>query len=251
MNISTVVQRLKSIRIRRIKKGYCPCCERKTLFVAIGYWLRDDYRCIRCRSILRQRALMKVLKERVPDYNKVNIHESSPSGVLFNKFKGNENYTFSYYWKDRPLGTVVEETGACNQNLENMTFEDEKFDVFITQDVLEHIYNPVAAFCEIGRVLKQGGIHIFTVPLYPFIKTRPRIKIEAGGEIKEIIPAIYHGDPINSKGCLVTWDWGGDIAEYIYQASGMRTEIIEFPNNKENFRNGLEGDFLYVCVSSK
>lgn len=251
MNIALVIQKITRIRITKIKWGYCPCCERRTLFIAIGYWLRDDYRCIWCRSIPRQRALMRVLKERVPDYKSIDIHECSPSGVLFKKFKRNvAKYTFSYYWKDKPLGTMVEEVGAYNENLEKMSFQDKKFDVFITQDVLEHIYNPAGALREINRVLKPGGLHVFTVPIYPFMKTRPRIKIE-GEKIKKIMPPIYHGDPINANGCLVTWDWGGDIVDYIRRVSGMETEIIEFPNNRLNFKNGIEGDFLWVCVSKR
>ena len=33
--------------------------------------------------------------------------------------------------------------------------------------------------------------------------------------------------------------------------SGMESRIFEFPNSKENFENGLEGDFLQVVVSKK
>ena len=250
MNILDIQKKIRKIRITRVRMGWCPCCERRTLFIAIGYWLRDDYKCIWCHSIPRQRAFMKVLNERIPNYKNMEMHECSPSGVLFKKFKYNDKYTFSYYWKDKTLGIKEKETGAYNQNLENMLFPDESFDVFITQDVMEHINNPRAAFKEIERVLKHGGVHIFTVPLYPFIKTRPRIEVD-GDKIKKILPALYHGDPVNRDGCLVTWDWGNDITEFIKAVSDMETEIIEFPNNKDNFWNGLEGDFLWVCVSKK
>lgn len=68
------------------------------------------------------------------------------------------NYSSSQYLSNAP-------TGGENQNLENLLFEDEKFDLIITQDVMEHIFHPEAAFKEIARVLKSGGAHIFTVPL--------------------------------------------------------------------------------------
>ena len=44
-----------------------------------------------------------------------------------------------------------------------MTFQNESFDLFITQDVFEHVMEPNKAFKEIERVLKPGGAHVFTV----------------------------------------------------------------------------------------
>lgn len=35
------------------------------------------------------------------------------------------------------------------------------------------------------------------------------------------------------------------------ELTGMESMIVEFPNSKENFENGLEGDFLQVVVSKK
>ena len=61
---------------------------------------------------------------------------------------------------------------VTNQNLENLTFEDEVFDIFITQYVFEHINEPSRFLIEIDRVLKSERIHIFTLPLSLFLKTR-------------------------------------------------------------------------------
>jgi len=49
--------------------------------------------------------------------------------------------------------------------LECQTFPDARFDLVITQDVLEHLFDPKAAFREIARTLRPGGAQIFTVPL--------------------------------------------------------------------------------------
>lgn len=231
----------------KLTLGSCPCCKRRTIFVATNYWFRDYYRCLWCWSIPRQRALMNVLKEKRPEYRKLKIHECSPGRATRRQLtKECEDYTFSFFYDSNSLGKVME-NGASNQNLEDMTFEDNTFDIFITQDVMEHINNPQKAFSEIARVLKPGGLHIFTTPLYHFQKSRPRIEIQEG-EIINVLPAIYHGDPINADGCLVTYDWGYDIAEFIEQASGMKSEIIEFPKSKFTYRHGLDADFLEVIV---
>src|SRR3954470_15350172 len=42
--------------------GHCPVCSRTVVFVAVTDWLRDGYRCSRCDSIPRQRALIDVLE---------------------------------------------------------------------------------------------------------------------------------------------------------------------------------------------
>lgn len=39
------------------------------------------------------------------------------------------------------------------------------FDLVVSQDVMEHIYNPQKSFLEIARTLKKGGAYIFTVPI--------------------------------------------------------------------------------------
>jgi SAM-dependent methyltransferase len=43
---------------------------------------------------------------------------------------------------------------------ENLPFENESFDVVIMDAVLEHIPNVSAAFKEVGRILKPGGVFI-------------------------------------------------------------------------------------------
>jgi len=48
--------------------------------------------------------------------------------------------------------------------VEEMSFEDNFFDVVVSAWVLEHLSNPEKAFSEIYRVLKPGGVVIFLTP---------------------------------------------------------------------------------------
>jgi len=235
--------------------GYCPCCHRETVFVSHSTWLRDNYQCIFCHSIPRQRAIMHILDTVVPGWQKKKVHESSPSnGFIKEQCK---DYSCSYFFEDKKPGEVLYETPmgsdvSCqNENLEALSFDDETFDIFVTQDVFEHINRPLNAFQEIKRILKTGGVHVFTVPLCPFQKTQSRIKIGDDGAVIPVLPAIYHGNPISEKGSLVTYDWGSDIAEIIEDCSGMKTTVYQFPQTAENFYYGLEADFLEVLVSVK
>ena len=239
-------------KIDRLRFGFCPCCEKVSLFIARGSWLRDEYRCLRCKSIPRQRAIVTVLNRFCKNWKSLNIHESSPCGPTFELMKKVcPNYSYSFFYPNKELGESIYGTGkATNQNLQQLKFPDNFFDLFITQDVFEHINEPEMAMKEIYRCLKPGGKHVFTVPIYPFLETRPRIKLE-NGKVIPIMEEVYHGNPIDEKGSLVTFDWGGDIGRVIDSKIGFKTEIIEFHHSEENHRMGLEADFLQVVVSTK
>src|SRR6266496_3713115 len=65
--------------------GYCSICEHPVYFEIEGPWLRDQYRCVNCKSIPRWRALMSVVAELYPKWRELKIHESSPGGPLSDK----------------------------------------------------------------------------------------------------------------------------------------------------------------------
>jgi ubiquinone/menaquinone biosynthesis C-methylase UbiE len=49
-------------------------------------------------------------------------------------------------------------------DLTNLTFDDSRFELIICSDVLEYIEKDDAAFAELARVLKRGGILLMTIP---------------------------------------------------------------------------------------
>ncbi|WP_028403414.1 class I SAM-dependent methyltransferase [Ectobacillus panaciterrae] len=226
--------------------GYCVICEKETTFIEYGEWLRDCYLCKTCGSIPRQRALINVLNIFFQNWKGKIIHESSPAGATTQLFSRTcKNYTASQYFNNIPLGQDFQ--GTRCENLECMTFSDDSFDIFITQDVFEHVMNPEKAFKEIKRVLKSGGVHIFTVPWYhssPATVQRARVD---GDSIEYLKEPIYHGNPIDPEGSLVTFDWGMDLIEFIYKHTNMCT-IVYLQKEKAL---GLEAEFLHVFISRK
>jgi len=231
----------------KINPGYCPICEQQTYFVQFSEWLRDYYKCNNCDSIPRQRALVNALNLFIPEWKNITIHESSPCGQASEHIKRYcHQYTQSYFFPDIPLGAY--KNGNRCENLERMTFPDNSFDLFITQDVMEHVNNPEKAFKEISRVLKPDGIYLFTVPIYQNIDhSYPRISLSDGGQVFLIKDPVFHGNPIDKDGSLVTYDYGRDLSDQIFRWSGMFTTI--FVCRDKNL--GIDGEFLEVCISKK
>ena len=236
---------LQCLLTGRFNHGVCPVCERQTLFMKKGEWLRDQYVCIFCNSLPRQRAITIVIEMMFPDYRNMKMFESSPCGPASRKLmKKCKHYLSGFYFEDIPAGEY--KSGNRCENLEELTFDDNTFDLVITQDVLEHVLNPGKAFKEICRVLKPGGAHVFTVPYYFWQKTLIRAKKNPTG-IEYLAPKVYHGNPIDENGSLVVTEWGEDFLEYVYEHSGMVTTAY----NLRSRNMGLEAEFLEVFVSRK
>ncbi len=88
---------------------------------------------------------------------------------------------------------------------------------------------------------------MFTVPWYHTLpKTLQRARINKEG-IEYIEEPIYHGNPIDENGSLVTFDWGQDMIEYIYTHANMYT-IVYLQKDRSL---GLDAEFLHVFISKK
>jgi SAM-dependent methyltransferase len=229
-----------------VRQGHCPICERETVFVQAGPWVRDTLRCIRCRSIPRWRAIVHVMELEFPGWQSLSMHESSPGGAASAKFaRGCAHYVGSHYFPGVAPGSM--ERGMRCENLEQQTFADASFDLVVTQDVFEHVLHPEQGFQEIARTLKPGGAHVFTVPWYYWKKATVVRAVEENGVIRHLLPPEYHGNPIDASGALVVTDWGIDFVDIVERCSGLKTTVHQLWDP----RIGVEGDFREVFVSRK
>jgi len=229
-----------------MNRGYCTICDRDVWFHEMGPWLRDQYVCLGCGSIPRNRALIKVLTDQFPGWRELQIHESSPGGPSSDKIRREcKGYIASQFFPDLPRGQSKD--GQRSEDLETLTFADESLDLVITQDVFEHVLQPAKAFAEIARTLKPGGAHVYTVPLWRGRKTVVRAKPDGAEGIMHLMKPDYHGNPIDPSGSLVITEWGDELCDFVFRASGMTTTIFNFYDP----RLGLKGEFLDVFISRK
>lgn len=230
--------------------GWCPICERPRTFRSKYDWLRDHFLCDGCGSIPRERALMHVLQTWYPGWRKLRVHESSPGnrGTSVKLAREVEDYTATQFDPSLPLGDERQGRPWRNENLEKQTFPDESFDLIISQDVMEHVFDPHAAFREIARTLRPGGAHIFTTPLVKGTEpSERRASMNADGTIEHHAEPEYHGNPISDEGSLVTMHWGYDIADAVREASGLNTEIVKL----DALHMGIRAELIEVMVTRK
>jgi GT2 family glycosyltransferase len=231
-------------------EGYCPICEKRTSFAATNDWLRDHYLCSECESLPRERALMCVIQKYAPDWRSLRIHESSPEdrGASRKLRQECNHYIATQFDPDFGFGKVHPSGVYQSEDLERQTFADESFDIVVTQDVMEHVFDADAVFREIFRTLAPGGVHIFTTPLVnKHSPTACRAKRMPNGHIEFLAPAEYHGNPMSREGSLVTWHWGFDIVNVVARAGAGIASVI----NVTNQTMGIEGEYLEVIVQRK
>lgn len=218
-------------------EGFCPICQAAATFSATSEanipasaqagWFRGALRCSGCNSPPRERAIAHFLQAIRPNWRELSIHESSPGGWAFSAKLRREcpGYVASQYDRSFPFGRTDATGRWRNEDLEAQTFVDETFDIVITQDVFEHLFQPGRAACEIARTLRPGGLCLMTVPVVrPWGEISRRAEIR-DGQVHHLLPAQYHGNPVGDGRSLVTFDWSYSIGAYLTAHSGLHFTV--------------------------
>jgi SAM-dependent methyltransferase len=153
----------------------------------------------------------------------------------------------SFFKPKKKLGAKLA-PGITNQNLETLTFDDETFDIVVTSDVMEHVRLDFHAHREIHRVLRPGGIYLFTVPhSRERLDTLVRVQvIDPADPSKDVhlLEPEYHGDTNSDSGerALSYRVYGRDLEENL-NALGFEVEYFrdDIPEN------GMLNTELYYC----
>ena len=230
--------------------GYCPCCKQAQIWKTESDWYRDTLICGSCGSVVRERAIALMIDELMPNWKQKSIHESSPiergSSIMLRK--GAADYVGSHYFPDKKMGMRVGQ--YRNENLESQTFAENTFDLVVSLDVMEHVFQPQKVYAEIYRTLKPNGYYIHTFPIQKwrveaFEKTA---KLLDNGTIQHLIAVPeYHGNPIDDKGSLVTHYYGYDISKEIAQWAPFDVRIIRFWDQY----HGVIGEYTDLTVCKK
>ena len=175
--------------------------------------LLRDAKCTCCKSPLRSSDVAGRILHTFKDVSKLRILNTCSTGAIYNKFHLFPNYIASEFFDNVPNGQKKGDIYCVD--LMKIPFEDESFDLVVSEDVFEHIKDYKKAFKEVHRVLCDGGYHIFTVPVHEGKKTKSRLS-------KPNI--VHHGDPLRKQGVAVCTDFGDDLPELLNEF-GFETEM--------------------------
>jgi FkbM family methyltransferase len=216
----------------------CGICGSGNLIVPEGGF-REAVVCRNCYALGRAEALGRVVLSRLahdgeaslaelaarkPD---IRVHEFGFVGGVADTLRGEPWFTVSDYFDGIPVGTLSPSGIRC-EDLTHLTFADSSFDLVISQDVMEHVPDPLRGFTETARILRPGGSYIFTITQNPALpKSVQRARLSPDG-VEYFLPPEYHDDPIRDHGALVFTDFGADVGT-ILQDAGLHLIVHELP----------------------
>jgi SAM-dependent methyltransferase len=219
---------------------------------------KESLDCASCGAKLRARRLAQsILKHvspggsgplprslhdwaRLPQSRTLSIAEINLIDGLHAQLATLPGLVFSDYRDENALEANAE--GVACEDLTHLSYADARFDLVLTSETLEHVPDLQTALAEIHRVLKCGGVHIFTIPLLPDVEfTFERATLLPDGRIKPRNgPLLHH--PGGDVGYPVFTEFGGDAARLFHEA-GFDTEI--------DFGPVCEDDLAQVFVCRK
>lgn len=203
------------------KKGFCSLCKEEVdLFYDLessdleNINFRERLWCPKCYSSNRMRASFSIIDEITGDKTGLNIYCQEQVTLFFQQIQKLYGKTSTvtgseFFGFDVPGGKIID--GIRSENALDLSFEDNSFDIIISNDVYEHIPDIEKAFSEAYRTLKTGGYLVYTVPFSAGLdKSELRAKIE-NGDVVLLKEKQIHGNPMSKEGSLVFYDFGWDI----------------------------------------
>jgi len=152
-------------------------------------------------------------------FQNLKVAELNSLGALHGYLKISPNLYYSEYGSKNP--------NIRSEDLMNLSYGENTFDLVLHSETLEHVPDFQKAWMEIFRVLKPGGVCIFTIPIVSDgrnSRTRARL---CNGSIAHDLPASFHGLAGEEKpDYLVFHEFGEDCLNEI-QGCGFKTRVIK------------------------
>jgi SAM-dependent methyltransferase len=226
-------------------RGTCNVCGRRARFFRDDPSLdRESLTCEHCRTTARYRSIARGVLDAIrmrtgiaaasiaelpvhADGTKFRIYDTQapfffepaayPLPDLLRRCEWIDVTVSSYRAESAP-GAMLSDS-VVNQNLERLTFPDASFDLVVTSDVMEHVRLDDRAHAEIARVLRPGGVYVFTVPHWrdrhdTFVRVRVHDPDDPSRD-EYVTEPEYHGDAnaADGRGALSYRSYGTVIDE--------------------------------------
>ncbi|TNE65401.1 MAG: class I SAM-dependent methyltransferase [Alphaproteobacteria bacterium] len=220
-------------------EGLCSVCGFKGTFAPENASPRDCYPCPQCRFTLRYRDQASVILDffgngAVESFNNLAAHPSMKGMHIVEFAMGGPfirylcrlpHYQQAYFFESEEQ-IQAHQGKVLHVDITSMPFANNSLDLIITSDVLEHVPDVQRAFSECARVLKPGGVHVFSIPVkYPIPKQNLVRATMKNGVLDHREPPHYHISGTKEK-VLVFTDFGEEISTLAKQA-GLRLMVSQ------------------------
>jgi SAM-dependent methyltransferase len=224
----------------------CPLCGWRGTWKNVNGANREAQNCGGCDATLRYRnqaasiltqlgrgryAAIRDLVRDTALTADASIFEFAIRSPFIKHFSAFRNYVRGYFLPNIKVGDSQD--GIRCEDLTQLTFKDNSFNLFVTSDTMKHVLQYEQAFKEIFRVLRPGGAHVFTTPIaWPMPTSTVRRAEEIGGEIIHHLEARFHraSDGIPA---LVCTEFGFDLLNLLeeigYDAWFERPSLMRNP----------------------
>lgn len=218
--------------------GHCGVCDRDVEFTcdwSIFYTHGDGSRepvwrerlvCPNCGLNARLRAALQLMLTNAGLNGESRIYLSEQTTPFFSALgQYTPHLIGSEYLRDGTPRGAVNGHGWRHEDITDLSFDDGRFDIVGSFEVLEHVPDYRTGLAEMCRVLKPSGHLVATFPFRAdLMETLTRARITADGEIEHILPPEYHGDPLDNKGVLCFYHFGWNILDAMKAAGFSKAE---------------------------
>lgn len=206
--------------------------------------------CEHCGLVNRMRAALNALHTYAPPETSSQIYITERLTRTYQwlaerypRLQGSE-----YFGPTHQPGSIVD--GIRHEDVMNLSFADGSFDRVLSFDVLEHVPDPDRAFSALFRVLKPGGVLIFSVPFSSDSAVDiVRATLEQDGNVTHHMPAEYHGNPVDPEGGALCFRYFGWEALDKLRSVGFRSVRCFAYWSAEQGYLGRE-QYLFLAVKS-
>ena len=158
------------------------------------------------------------------------IWNTETSSSLHHQLSKLPNYVASEFFSSaRHSGEMMAHNGQMvrHEDMQNTSFPDNSLDLILSTEVLEHVPFPYMAHKELFRILKPGGVHIFSAPFAENTEDDiVKAILDPTGTINYIGEPQYHGDPLRAGGVLVYNIFGRSMMSKLCEI-GYRVSVYE------------------------
>ena len=195
---------------------------------------RERLECPICRMNNRQRLMATLVKQVLSVKKGQDVYFMEQVTPIFtwalSSFDGHHITGSEYLGHQYHGGENV--NGIRHEDVENLSFSDESLDLIVSNDVFEHVPNPLKAFAECARVLKVNGVMLASIPFYSDNdETMIRAKL-VNGQIENLLPPLYHGNPISADGSLVFTEFGWNVLDEMQSAGFSEVGVAIYASAK-------------------